>query len=77
MSNIEKILLLDIKTGFSRGSSGDRVVWETPGGDISSENPNFCLGAGPIGGGGRFRPEDVAGIEENDVDGCEAMIFKG
>ena len=36
----------------------------------------FCLWAGPNKGGGRFRPEEVAGIEENDADGCVDMIFE-
>ena len=69
VSNIEKILLLDIKTGFSRCHSGDTVVWETVRGDISSANPKFCLGS-PLGGGGRrFRPEEVAGIDKSEVYG--------
>ena len=37
----------------------------------------FFSGQVTLGGRGRFKPEELAGIEENDADGCEDMIFYG
>ena len=69
VSNMEKISLLEMNIVFFRGSPGDRLVSEIVRGDISSANPKFCLGGSLGSGGGRFRPEEVAGIDESEVYG--------